>query len=820
MAIGTPYTLGTDVTDTTTSTTVSMTTTVKGNSGDRVIVVAEYRAATPLTMSCADNAGTGNTYHLDKQQDGGNGQVGIFSTVLTADLPIGTVVTVTGGSAVRHYLHVEAVSGTAAGNPDANHIGGANSSGTAPSVTTAGSTPATGDYAVAALSRYGSGSSDSATAGGTGSWTEQADVVVGAGTPRMQAYLETQILTTGGAITASPTWSSTTGGWEAAIVVYAAAASGTTYNVTVNATAVSTTATVVRSTGKPVAASAVSTAAGVKRAMSTAIAASAVSTAASVVRQAGLNIAASAVSTAATIVRQAGLNIVASAVGTVANVATMFTAGGGTTYFVTVNATSVGVSAGIVRQALLNIRASVSRGSGATTLGMTNQTLGGVVIQDVEALLGRPFVGLRQNQDISTTGWTTASSDYDLGYVRTYRDIDMNTAGDWAAVVAGTYDTDLTAIATNLMALSSKFNPQNPAIIAISHETSLAYEAGVGTAQEFIDAYRYIRDLWDGMGATVYSKTGVYLGGPIQMAYVGWDRMFTNGAVNSPPAGESYTDFDPDQGSSPAPGGTSYYEYCGSDIYNKVSSPGVLTYGTDAATLFDDVVAQANSRGKPFIIGEMGVGDGATTTDHTNKAAWLASAQAYLEALPRDGAGSCEGIWLTFKNSSDNFMVDSSTQALAAYQAFAQSPVFGTPVRLGPGVVRMGELGVATTVSTAVSLSRALATSISATVSTTASIARRTALSALRATVGTTASVVRKGLLGIAAAVAAVAQATVLRHIPTSPNPERSNQITITQEPNQISVQLTTNVVAVAAEPNQVRISNNGVNIVTVAEAD
>lgn len=223
MPIGSEYTLGADVTATTTATTIAMTTSTQGNSGDTILIATAYRVATPAAIS----ASGGVTWTLIKQQDGGNGSVAILSSgPLASNLASSTVITVTGGSATRRFLRVIGVPGVASGTPDANHIGGANSTGTAPSVPTAGSTPAAGDFAFSVLSRYGASLGDTATAGGTPSgFVENSDIIVGAVSPIMQAYVEDQVLASGGTVTASPSWSSTTGGWEAAIAVFGPAAS-------------------------------------------------------------------------------------------------------------------------------------------------------------------------------------------------------------------------------------------------------------------------------------------------------------------------------------------------------------------------------------------------------------------------------------------------------------------------------------------------------------------------------------------------------------------------------------------------------------------
>lgn len=313
---------------------------------------------------------------------------------------------------------------------------------------------------------------------------------------------------------------------------------------------------------------------------------------------------------------------------------------------------------------------------------MTNQTLGGVVVTDVEVLVGRPFRGLRQNQDITVTGWSNASTFYDQGYTKTYRSIQIADVGGWAAVTAGTWDATLTSTAQNLMALSTRFNTANPALVCFHHETSLDSTQGptpgvVGTNQEYIDAYRHVRNLFDSLGATRLTKTGTANGGPIEMAYNVWDRMLVGAnGIGGPTANQGVDDLDPDKGSSPAPGGTSYYEWFSFDCYNDVQSVGVMKYGTDAATLLGPARTAAVARSKDWFMPEFGCGDGATQADHDNKAAWLDSVRLWLQGASQTSPGVCRLIDLTFKSSAEGYMVDSSPEALAAYRRLCRSEYF------------------------------------------------------------------------------------------------------------------------------------------------
>lgn len=320
------------------------------------------------------------------------------------------------------------------------------------------------------------------------------------------------------------------------------------------------------------------------------------------------------------------------------------------------------------------------RPSRVCVLGVSDQALGGVVIATVEGQIGRQFHGLRQNADISTNWVNTGGhiTQYGNGKTTSYRACQNDPATEtYAAAISGTYDTRFTTTVTNIVN-SGKWTPANPFIICYGHETTVAQWAPLGSAQGFIDAFRHYRNLADSLGATVRTKAGVYQAGCIVMAYVGWDRMFvgTNG-VGPPTAGQGVDDYDPDKGSSPAPAGTSYYEYIGSDVYNVLDSPGVLRYGTDALTLLTPLVNAAIVRNKDFIIGEMGCPDGATTLDHTNKAAWLDSLRVGLIARGQHRPGVCRALLTTVKASAENYNVDSSAESLAAFQRIGASTYFG-----------------------------------------------------------------------------------------------------------------------------------------------
>ena len=310
--------------------------------------------------------------------------------------------------------------------------------------------------------------------------------------------------------------------------------------------------------------------------------------------------------------------------------------------------------------------------------GYSDQTLGGVNVATVESLLGRSFTGLRQNSDVPANWQNTNGhvTNYDAGRTTSYRAIQIQSTDTWTGFASGGFDTQLQTTVDNIRN-SGRWSASNPFLLCFHHETSLPAYSTCGTAQNFIDAFRHFRDFLDAGGYTVFTKTGHYQGGVFKTAYVGWDRMFVGAnGVGPPTAGQGIDDYDPDKGSSPAPVGTSYYDYIGSDVYNVVDSPGVLRYGTDAGTLLNPLIAAAVTRNKDFIIGEMGCGDGATTTDHTNKAAWLDSLRTSLISRGAHKPGVCRALLTTIKASVENYNVDSSAESLAAYQRLSASTYF------------------------------------------------------------------------------------------------------------------------------------------------
>lgn len=316
---------------------------------------------------------------------------------------------------------------------------------------------------------------------------------------------------------------------------------------------------------------------------------------------------------------------------------------------------------------------------GTTVFGYSDQALGGIVPADIERLIGRKYNGFRQNADIPAN-WASTSAhntQFNNGRFLSYRALQITT-GLWTDINAGTYDSQLTAFASSIVGFG-KWSPSNPFYVAFQHEATLPANTGLGTGQDFINAYRYVVDFFDAAGYTAVKKDGTANGGPLVMVLVHFERAFTNtlelGGTETPPAGLAHADFDPDGGSSPAPGGTTYYSGIGIDGYNAITSPGHLKYGTTASNLLGGVVAQAAATGKFTFFGEFACEDGTTTTDHTNKADWFDSVRAYISSL-NGTPQQTRALLTTIKSSAENYNPDSSPQALAAYSRLALDSTF------------------------------------------------------------------------------------------------------------------------------------------------
>jgi hypothetical protein len=284
-------------------------------------------------------------------------------------------------------------------------------------------------------------------------------------------------------------------------------------------------------------------------------------------------------------------------------------------------------------------------------LGYSNQT-SPTDIPTLEAAIGRSFHGLRQNQQYTVTSISTAITEYDAGRTLSYRSIQFNTApGGWAAAATGTFDAQLVAFCNNVTA-AGRWTSQNPFWVCLHHE---ATTSGAVFGTPGFSAADH-KAMWQHC-VPVMRATGA----PIAFAYVGWDRMFVGAnGIGPPTAGQSFDDLDP---------GVAFYDRIGSDPYNQPDSPGVLRYGTSAATLLEPIRVAAVARNMDWMMGEMGCADGATQADHTNKAAWLDSVRVYVDGLGTTSPGVCR-VLLTTQETPSLYNWDSSPEALDAGKRF------------------------------------------------------------------------------------------------------------------------------------------------------
>ena len=138
-----------------------------------------------------------------------------------------------------------------------------------------------------------------------------------------------------------------------------------------------------------------------------------------------------------------------------------------------------------------------------------------------------------------------------------------------------------------------------------------------------------------------------------------------------------------------APAGTCYWDLAGTDLYNKYQgSVGSRTLklainngdpsGTDPLSIFTIISDYAAAQGKQWMIGEYGCEDNGDlgTTDHTNKATFVASTAAAIKSFGALIPGSCYAWMLTSTQGTVDERINSSTQSINAFKAMATDPFF------------------------------------------------------------------------------------------------------------------------------------------------
>lgn len=330
-----------------------------------------------------------------------------------------------------------------------------------------------------------------------------------------------------------------------------------------------------------------------------------------------------------------------------------------------------------------------SRTLHAIKMGSSTQVLGG---QDLDVLglkLGRPFVGLRQNNGPSITTFGAAQTQWNQGKRLYYRVIQLDTNNDYTTVTSGGYDTELAAIWANALALMSGgfHSPKWPLYLAVSHEMS--FHPNAGTPQQYIDAFRYIVNSSEAAGVPIWGKAGNYIGGPVVWCLAGNNRMFVDVNGNLPPdVGDNIREFNPDGGTSPAPAGTTYFTLVGSSLYNDYSTGETYKFGTTADVLLQPIIDYSVEIGKKWFLGEMGYADGASGASHTAKASLVTGFFDIVKTCLGNSPGDCEFICSTQKFSSENYNADSSPDSLAAWKTMMTDHRFAG--YLGPVVRGLG----------------------------------------------------------------------------------------------------------------------------------
>ena len=183
------------------------------------------------------------------------------------------------------------------------------------------------------------------------------------------------------------------------------------------------------------------------------------------------------------------------------------------------------------------------------------------------------------------------------------------TAGTWAAVAAGTYDDDLHKQAEGIAALKS------PVFVTFDHETDQPAREALGSAQEFIAAWRHVHDVYTKAGATNAVWVWVILG---------WAPSFDRAATLWP--------------------GNAYVDWISWDVYNQSGCRGgqvdpslYTSFSNDVRLVYDWVHGVGPTIGmdpnKPMMISE--AGSVLYRDDPEKTAQWYAEIPSVLEDYPQ-----------------------------------------------------------------------------------------------------------------------------------------------------------------------------------------
>jgi len=306
------------------------------------------------------------------------------------------------------------------------------------------------------------------------------------------------------------------------------------------------------------------------------------------------------------------------------------------------------------------LRATPALASPACTLGAWTTNFA-----QLQSNVGITFRGLRHNQGMQTPIPAERELQwFDQGHWLIYRNCNAETLGpkgnrvclSWRSIANGAHDTFFSNGANNLLR-DKRFTRLRPYLFCFHHEQVVnnSHQCGkgaCGSPADYVAAYRHVRRLFDAAGATVSH------GGNVKFV---WSPTASQFRVPDHPYGAPTVDPGPD-----------YYDYVGTDAYNRFSG-GRLQFTAPAAML-GAVHDYAVKRKKRIVIAEFGIQDGPSLAHHTAKATFLLKTASLIQSWGSSGAGSVY-TWMFSSLGSD--AIDSSPQALAAMKKVVAMSFFG-----------------------------------------------------------------------------------------------------------------------------------------------
>jgi hypothetical protein len=213
----------------------------------------------------------------------------------------------------------------------------------------------------------------------------------------------------------------------------------------------------------------------------------------------------------------------------------------------------------------------------------------------------------------------------------------------WAEIASGSQDSVIDARAADLKTFGA------PLFLAFHHEPNGQNEAG--TAAEYVDAFRHVRNRFVAKGVT-----------NVSYMLIMWDTAYESGGAAD--------DYYP---------GDAYVDVLGVDAYNWYGCPGRndpwRSFEEKAQAFYDFGVAH----GKPMVVAELGSTE--DPADPNRKAQWFNDAATTLKSWPE-----VKGV-AYYNNGAPNtcdWWVDTSPQSLAAFQEMGADPYFNPALAAPP----------------------------------------------------------------------------------------------------------------------------------------